>query len=141
MRNMVYHRGMSGPERRRHKRVPVRLPVKLYFSGQDDPVSGEIRNISESGAFVYCAHPVPKNSKVLIELQMLSAGLLHGKVHDAPGGKNEASVVRWEDSESGFGIEFLDIRPALKQFLADFVEAVSRSLHAEEDDSEARLKD
>ncbi len=102
-------------ERRRQKRTPVQVPVKVRpKDGDGSELSGLTRDLSSSGIFLYSESAMVAGSKLELVL-MLPAGMGLG-----PGGWTlcQASVVRVEESEGkGLGIaatlDRIDLLPEL----------------------------
>jgi hypothetical protein len=89
----------SSADRRSRQRVPVRVPVKVRYEG--DERQGLTRDLSSSGIFLYSEPGIKAGSKLELVI-MLPPGLGLG-----PGGWTlcQASVVRVEESEGkGVGI-------------------------------------
>jgi PilZ domain len=118
-------------ERRRTKRVPVRIPARIYLD--DNPkhfIEAEILDLSEGGAFVSGRSSFALGGQVLVEILLDQAKFIHGVVvvwenlpqPNLPPQLTEPSVVRWSNSEhTGFGVEFLNMSPEKKQFLRDIM--------------------
>lgn len=117
-------------ERRRFKRVPVRIPAKIYVKGWEDALEAEVRDISEGGAFIQCDQDIPDGDPVLLELKFAELELLHGIIKpiqiSTPDGKKETSVIRWikKIDMRGFGVEFVDLRPEARDFIRELVEHI-----------------
>ena len=118
-------------ERRRHKRIPVKIPATIYF--KDKPTEGkpaEILDLSLGGAFVHCTIPIKIGEEILLEVRFNETQLLDAKVvitvrkEKTETKKNseitEQAVVRWArgSSNSGFGVEFTNL-PGDKQAFLD----------------------
>lgn len=118
-------------ERRRHKRIPVKIPATIYFKG--NPAEGkpaEILDLSLDGAFVHCTIPIKIGEEILLEVRFNEIQLLAAKVviATAPkqndGKKKDAGiaenvVVKWArgSSNSGFGVEFTNLLGDKQAFL------------------------
>lgn len=86
-------------ERRSRQRMPVRVPVKVRYEGEEQ--QGLTRDLSSSGIFLYSESGIKEGAKLELVI-MLPPGLGLGS-----GGWTlcEASVVRVEKSEGkGIGI-------------------------------------
>lgn len=119
-------------ERRRHKRIPVKIPATIYF--KDKPTEGkpaEILDLSLGGAFVHCTIPIKIGEQILLEVRFNETQLLDAKVvittkkaDEKVEAKKpeiaEQAVVRWArgSSNSGFGVEFTNL-PGDKQAFLD----------------------
>lgn len=115
-------------DRRRHKRVPVKIPAKIYVKGWGDAIEAEIRDISEGGAFVQCTEEVPHGDPVLLELKFAEIELLHGIIkpikHKSIDGEKETSVIRWirQIDLQGFGVEFVELSDSARDFIRELVD-------------------
>jgi c-di-GMP-binding flagellar brake protein YcgR len=118
---------MSGPERRRHKRVNCSLPVQLYVQGQAKPIQAEVKNISVSGAFVQSGLPIPAGEKVLLEFQTSELNMIHARIAAPASGADDNvslnSTPRWVERTS-IGVEFVNVRPEVKQFLTELIDVL-----------------
>jgi hypothetical protein len=131
----------NSDNRRRFRRLSVRIPGNVQLRsrpGQD--FDAEILDISEGGAFVHCMAPILIGDEVLIEISFRETKILEAKVIDwdewvlknLPADNPERSVVRWArgSSQSGFGVEFLDLKADKKQFLVrlmDYFEQLTKA--------------
>jgi len=119
-------------ERRKHKRVNVAIPVGLFFKNRPSEIQAEITNVSEGGAFVHCITPMNIGEEVLLEIRFTETKLIEGKVisHDQlkdlalPQPLAQRAVVKWVQgsSKSGFGVQFIDLHPDQKKFIAKLVQ-------------------
>jgi len=118
-------------EKRKYKRVGVSIPAGVYL--KDDPhavIDAEILDISEGGAFIHCMAPIAIGQEVLVEIRFGETKYLDGKVVPHLGSKGaspenirERSVVCWArgSNRSGFGIQFLGLKPEKREFLAKLI--------------------
>ncbi len=92
---------MNSPgERRSHKRLTARVPVSVRSEG-GQTCSGETRDLSAAGIFLYAASRV-QNGSLLEMVLMLPPGLTGGRKHWVC---CQAEVVRVEErGTGGFGI-------------------------------------
>lgn len=116
-------------KRRRFPRVSVRIPVKIYTPGSSTPVTGEIQNISEGGAFIHCFAPVAIGQEIRVEIQFGSARPWEYPYNGRPiavGPKqiSENAVVRWARGSSvgGLGVEFRSLTGETSKAIATLVE-------------------
>jgi len=124
---------MSGIERRRHKRVECNLPVQLYVQGHSKPIPAEVKNISISGAFVQASEKIPTGLKVLLEFKLSEMDMIHARIAgdkppalEAPTGlsENAAEAYLKRVQGTGIGVEFLNVRPEVQQFIGELIEAL-----------------
>jgi hypothetical protein len=59
-------RQSTGPERRRHRRVPAALPFKLLNDGKEEAF--DLVDLSESGVRIKCRHAMPPMTRILVQL-------------------------------------------------------------------------
>ena len=59
-------RQSTGPERRRHRRVPAALPFKLLNDGKEEVF--DLVDLSESGVRIKCRHAMPPMTRILVQL-------------------------------------------------------------------------
>jgi len=57
----------AGIEKRRHPRIPLLWPVILM--SPNGPILGTIKNISVSGALIFCSEPIENENEFLIILR------------------------------------------------------------------------
>jgi hypothetical protein len=82
------------PERRRGRRVPVRLPVSIG-TGERQPVNGLTRDLSTSGIFLYADTQILEGSELEMVL-LLPEALTNGEKQWVC---CQASVIRVEAGE------------------------------------------
>ena len=106
-------------ERRRHKRVKVKIPVPFLIAGGSTAHNGVIVNLSFGGAFIRAALMVETGQKVLIQLNELAdAPSIRGTVSERDGHAVDAGgVVRWAEGSVGFGVEFIELAREHLQYL------------------------
>lgn len=118
-------------ERRRHKRIPVKIPATIFF--KDKPKEGmaaEILDLSLGGAFVHCTIPIKIGEEILLEVRFNETQLLDAKVvittqkKKDGAGISEKAVVRWArgSSTSGFGVEFQQLEEEKEEFLTKLLQ-------------------
>ncbi len=110
-------------ERRRFKRISVKLPVRVYTSGVEGFIRAEISNISEGGAFLKTSFDFKLGQKLLIELPFPKMDLIHCKVSDLDSYdfSNENSVVRHLQKNIGLGVEFVNLSQKTLAFIRELV--------------------
>ncbi|HVP31022.1 MAG TPA: PilZ domain-containing protein [Myxococcota bacterium] len=119
-------------ERRRHPRIPVRLPVRVStIDPETDPWTGRpffrasrewCENVSRGGIRLLTHEPYAPGRRVLLEMQ-----LPDGTAVEAMGRVRWATRViaggSQSDDDAGIGVEFLGASPreleALERFLRD----------------------
>ncbi|MFL5343248.1 MAG: PilZ domain-containing protein [Hyalangium sp.] len=79
---------MSQPERRRHQRYPLRLPIKVHY--RDQELSADIINASASGCLLQMGISVEPGETLEVSIPQLNMP------------KAKLVVVRSESSSSGF---------------------------------------
>ncbi|MBI1859610.1 MAG: PilZ domain-containing protein [Deltaproteobacteria bacterium] len=119
-------------ERRKHTRVPVKIPAGIYFKGNYHYLDAEILDLSESGAFLQCSTPLELGKEIMLEIRFGESRILAGQVvQDSKQltnsfGKDpkQASVVRWNKmgSDVGFGVEFMNLAPEKLTFLRTVIQ-------------------
>lgn len=57
---------MSSADRRKHRRVALRVPATLYVHGEQAELPGHIQDFSESGASFTSPYPVDVNAVIYI---------------------------------------------------------------------------
>lgn len=121
-----------GAERRRHRRVKVKIPAGIYFKGNYQYLDAEILDISESGAYLQCNTPLEIGKEIMLEIRFGESRIVAGQVvqdkkHlDELFGKGNAqsSVVRWNkvDNDVGFGIEFVNLSVEKRTFIRTVIQ-------------------
>lgn len=123
-------------ERRRHKRLAVRLPVGVYKKDAAwEVIDAEIRDISEQGAFVSCSSGFPLGEEVLVEIRIGKSRFLPGKVIEwdaesktPPPDESQRAIVRWSGTNPGFGIEFVNLDAEKKRYLQKLIHYLEKRL-------------
>ena len=105
---MGRERNYPGPDRRRDRRVGLKVPVD--YSSVDDFFSGFSANINEGGIFVQMEKPPELDSEVHLQFRLPGADepiLVNGRV---------AWTRSGEDGEpAGFGVEFHELTPEIRE--------------------------
>lgn len=116
-------------ERRRHKRIPVKIPATIFFKNKPEAgMPAEILDLSLGGAFVHCTIPIKIGEEILLEVRFNETQLLDAKVvittQKKKDGISEKAVVRWArgSSTSGFGVEFLQLEDEKEEFLTKLLQ-------------------
>lgn len=125
---------MGSPvERRKHKRIAVKIPAGIYFKNRPtECLDAEILDLSLGGAFVHCTAPIRIGDEILVEIRFAETQLIEAKVviaNDQAADKiksniSERVVVKWArgSSHSGFGVEFVDLEPDKREYLAKLLQ-------------------
>jgi hypothetical protein len=124
---------------RQTERYKTSIPVGIYVHIEKDKfdlIEGEITNISEGGAHIICNHPFRIKQRLMIEFRLAEAFLIHARVSktDAkekkdirlPAGITPDAVIRWGDSDRGFGVQFVDLDDAKRGYVRKLVRQVQR---------------
>lgn len=118
-------------ERRRHPRIPARLPVRVStLEPERDSWTGKpffrastevCANVSRGGAFVRTSEPLSPGQRLLLEVRLPDGAQL-----DAIGRVAWCRRIIPSDGESGVGVEFLGGAPehftALESFITQLGE-------------------
>lgn len=99
----------AGPERRQHPRSPITRPCKLFRCATGRYESGQIVNLSSSGALVEVVAPRPLAQGDRVRLGVLWSGA--GVLRDDR--LLEARVVRSHRSDNGRQTVAVEFAPAL----------------------------
>jgi hypothetical protein len=92
---------MEGKERRLQPRVEVRWPVTLLTS--EGAISGETRDISMQGAFIYCEKSIPLSERVVLSVKAPAASMqVMAQVIWA-----DNSIDGNKDEPAGIGVRFI----------------------------------
>ncbi len=113
------HRQPSGPERRRHRRVPAKLPFHLLTDGKEEAF--DLVDLSESGVRIRCHHAIPPMTRIHVSM------VLPGKRIGASGDVRfeTTGVVVWSHKgqavEFDTGVFFADLDDRQRSLLHAFV--------------------
>ena len=92
---------MEEKERRLQPRVEVRWPVTLLTS--EGAISGETRDISMQGAFIYCEKSVPLSERLVLSVKAPAASMqVMAQVVWADNSKDDK-----KDEPAGIGVRFI----------------------------------
>jgi hypothetical protein len=112
-------RQSTGPERRRHRRVPAAIPFKLLNEGKEE--SFDLVDLSESGARIRCRHAMPPMTRILVRLVL--PGEKIGAASDVR--FETTGVVVWSHRSQGTaydtGVFFADLDDRQRSLLHAFV--------------------
>ena len=102
----------SGAQRRKHERVTVFIPVKIFKNGKEAG-KGEVEDLSMGGVYIRTTVPATLGDKVEVEFQFAGMKSVLGTVVEineidskAPVRVMQAGRVKWDRNGTGFGIEF-----------------------------------
>ncbi|MEZ4750554.1 MAG: PilZ domain-containing protein [Bdellovibrionota bacterium] len=113
---------------RKEDRLAVCLPVEIHFPEKPGlSITGEIRNISEGGAYVVSHVPVEVGQRLSLTFRFQQIHTFSVLVVAHPEWKDEAveefSVVRWTDSKQtgAFGVEFNGLDAPTKDVIRSLI--------------------
>jgi Tfp pilus assembly protein PilZ len=125
----------SYSERRRHRRVPTTLSVRIStIEPEKDPWTGRpffraaqetCANVSRGGAFVRTAEPLTPGRRILLEMRLPSGSALEaiGRV----AWTKRIMAPRESENDAGIGIEFLGAAAEQFSALEDFIDKYQTS--------------
>jgi len=108
--------------RREHPRFAVEVWVD--FSTLDVQMSSHVLNLSQGGVFIQSDRPLPLDAEVNLVLWLPGGRPIHGR------GRVVWNYDLREDAprrEGGSGIQFVDISPADRALLEDYLRSLTRS--------------
>lgn len=116
-------------ERRRFKRVNIKLPVRIFVSGIGGFISAEVVNISEGGAFLKTSYNFNLHQRLLIELPIPHSDLIQCEVSEVENISeensdkisSEDSVIRRVEKGFGIGVEFMNLSKKSRTFIRELV--------------------
>ena len=128
-------------DKRAATRVTVNIPADLFLVVKPhNPIKGEIKDISEGGAFIECTSPLKIGDEINVQIVFSETKILQARVIDheqwlrktLPEEGAQRSVVRWVKPEPtpGFGIEFVNLQQDKKQFLARLIHYYEQLIRA-----------
>jgi len=103
---------MDYPQRRRHPRFTVSVPVEIHAEGSETPVHCVTSDLSLDGCYVESMFPFPVGTSLELRLQLEDTLLILARV-----------VTSYP--QVGNGIEFLRILPEDQEQLRVFLESVA----------------
>ena len=104
---------MPAAERRQYPRLALNLPFTLVVPGQDRPIKGQLHDISQGGCFFTTEPVLDRSRRISVDFVVLPKSICNAT----------GRVVREDQHESGYGIEFGAINPELQQFVAELSSA------------------
>jgi CheY-like chemotaxis protein len=102
-RQMAAARFLSGPDLRKHPRLPVEVPVYLSFGDVQDRQETST-NIGIGGIGVRLAQPIDDDEVLRIRFRLPSTNIMIQAIGE----------ITWADSEGRVGIRFLSVEPQIK---------------------------
>jgi c-di-GMP-binding flagellar brake protein YcgR len=122
-----YNIFMGEPQRRKHTRVTVFIPVNIIVNGVRVG-KGEVEDISLGGAYVRTTVRVRLGDRVEIEFQFAGMKTVLGTVVEvneidasAPVRLTQTALVRWDRNGTGFGIQFASISIEMARLLKKLI--------------------
>ena len=104
---------MYSPERRKHPRFTVRVPVEVHAEGSEAPIRCATSDLSLGGCYIESMYPLPVGTSVELKLQLEGTLLIFGKV-----------VTSYP--QVGNGIQFIKILPEDRAELTAFLDSVAK---------------
>jgi c-di-GMP-binding flagellar brake protein YcgR len=104
---------MSSPERRKHPRFTVSVPVEVHAEGSETPIRCATSDLSLGGCYIESMYPFPVGSTLDLRLQLENTLLV------------EARVVT-SYPQVGNGMEFLRMLPEDRAELRKFLDALAK---------------
>lgn len=123
------HPNQESSDRREGRRIPVRIPVRIYQEDTPDKeFKAEITNISEGGAYICSPYSFETGKKILVEIGFQETSQSNGVIIPTeklevslPDPIAETSMIRWEKIEAnelqGVGVEFVNLQADKQLFL------------------------
>lgn len=112
---------------RKHERTPVRISVRIIPKGSTGiGCEGEILNLSEGGAYLSAEATFPAGTELRLEIKfsgikefesIVTEEVYSGFSEIADGALFKESVVRWQQTQNGFGVEFLGSSPEQDRYI------------------------
>ncbi len=102
-------------EERRHRRIPLSLPVELFLSKGQTTLHSELCTLSYGGCFTLMTGP---QAELLPELNdIVSLRIRYFGEESLEISKGRIASVSWAGNRSGIGIEFLELDARAKKLL------------------------
>ena len=113
---------MKPAQRRKHERVTVFIPVKIFKHGKQVG-RGEVEDLSLGGVYIRTTVPAGIGDNIQIEFQFAGMKSVLGTVvevnhidQNAPIRALQKGSVRW-DRTGGFGIEFSELSSEMSRLI------------------------
>jgi CheY-like chemotaxis protein len=116
-------------ERRRSLRVPLQVSVQLQVQN-DLQVEAILLDLSEDGVEILASRPLCPSASLQLQF-------------DLPDGRTQVDArgeVAWANPNGQSGVRFMELSPALRSSLRDWVRANAAKLHSEQPDPVAPCK-
>ena len=108
---------MYSPERRKHPRFTVSVPVEVHAEGSDTPIRCTTSDLSLGGCYIESMYPFPVGATLDLRLQLENTLLIEAKV-----------VTSYP--QVGNGMEFRRILPEDRAELKAFLDALAKQQEA-----------
>jgi len=115
-RQMAAARFLSGPDLRKHPRLPVEVPVYLSF-GEVIDRQETTTNIGIGGIGVQLSQPIDEDEVLRIRFRLPSTNIMIQAIGE----------ITWADSGRRVGIRFLNMNPQIRQEIQRWVGDALRS--------------
>lgn len=113
---------MGSPQRRKHERVTVFIPVRIFKNGKEAG-RGEVEDLSFGGVYIRTTVPVRIGDSIQVEFQFAAMKSVLGTVVEvnhvdthAPIRVLQKGQVRW-DRTGGFGLQFSEMSTEMARLL------------------------
>ena len=104
---------MYSPERRKHPRFTVSVPVEVHAEGSDTPIRCTTSDLSLGGCYIESMYPFPVGATLDLKLQLQGTLIIQAKV-----------VTSYP--QVGNGMQFVKILPEDQAELSAFLDAVAK---------------
>jgi len=104
---------MYSPERRKHPRFTVSVPVEVRAEGSDTPIRCATSDISLGGCYIESMYPFPVGTEVELKLQLEGTLLILAQV-----------VTSYP--QVGNGLQFVKILPEDHDELSAFLDSLAK---------------
>ena len=104
---------MYSPERRKHPRFTVSVPVEVHAEGSDTPIRCTTSDLSLGGCYIESMYPFPVGSILDLRLQLENTLLIQARV-----------VTSYP--QVGNGMEFVRMLPEDRAELGKFLDSVAK---------------
>ncbi len=104
---------MYSPERRKHPRFTVSVPVEVHAEGSDTPIRCTTSDLSLGGCYIESMYPFPVGATLDLRLQLENTLLVEAKV-----------VTSYP--QVGNGMEFIRMLPEDRAELRAFLDSIAK---------------
>ena len=108
---------MYSPERRKHPRFTVSVPVEVHAEGSDTPIRCTTSDLSLGGCYIESMYPFPVGTTLDLRLQLENTLLIEVRV-----------VTSYP--QVGNGMEFIKMLPEDRAELKTFLDALAKKEEA-----------